>query len=135
MGQIPPATLRNTEKGLAMYYQKNRLRAQFKNTEPTKTDQAAAKSTDINVLVGQFRVGGQVLGHGGVPMYEDFTQLPVGLRDMIEYTRNLRHIRAQLPEQLREMPLDELLALNPQQLRDILTPAPTPTPTPTEPAK
>lgn len=118
-----------------MYYQKNRLRAQFKNTEPTKTDQAAAKSTDINVLVGQFRVGGQVLGHGGVPMYEDFTQLPVGLRDMIEYTRNLRHIRAQLPEQLREMPLDELLALNPQQLRDILTPAPTPTPTPTEPAK
>lgn len=104
------------------YYYQNRKRAQTKNTDPTKTDQAAAKSTDINVLVGQFRVGGQVLGHGGVPMYEDFTQLPVGLRDMIEYTRNLNHIRGQLPPQLRELPLDQILNLTPAQLRDILTP-------------
>lgn len=106
-----------------MYYQQNRLRAQFKNVDPTLTDQAAARSTDINVIVGQFRIGGQAIGTSGqVLPIQDLTGLPNGLREMMEAARTIGSVRERLPLQLRRLPLEQLLALTPQQLTNILNP-------------
>lgn len=112
-----------------MYYQKNRLRAITQNNEPTMTDQAGARDTDINVIVAQFARTGQVPGGRNEPMYGDFSVLPRDLRGFIQEAASLERHRRNLPEQLRNMSLPELLSLTPDKLKDILTPAPTPVPT------
>jgi len=115
-----------------MYYQMNRLRAQTKHVKPTRTDQSQAKDTDINVIVGKFLTNGVVPGNNAKPMSGDFTGLPSDLRGMIETSREMEKKRRQLPPALREMPIDELLALTPDKLTSILTP---PAPTPSEEKK
>lgn len=105
-----------------MYYQKNRLKAQTKNTLPTLTDQAAARSTDINVIVGQFNIGGQAPGNAMKPIAGDFSEIPQGLREMMDAARTMKGVRERLPEQLRSYSLEQLLALTPQDIKRILTP-------------
>jgi len=117
-----------------MYYQQNRLRAQFKSIKPTLTDQSAAKDTDINVIVKQFGLGGQVLGNRAQPIYEDFTQYPRDLREFIEVSRAVRTHIADLPDELRNLPMDQLLNLPPKELLAKLV-KPAPTPAPPEPPK
>lgn len=113
-----------------MYYQRNKLAAIFNNTMPTKTDQADAKNTDINIIVGQAAISGTVPGRNKEPIYADFSQLPTDLREMIETTRNIETLRKTLPPQLREKPIEELLTLTPDAIAQILTPTPAPTPAP-----
>jgi len=108
------------------YYYENRKRAQFKNVEPTLTDQSGAKDTDINIIVGQFLRTGSAPGTNKQPLYEDFTQYPDDLRGFIEAGRAIKEHIADLPEQLRNIPLNELLALPPQQIADMLKPPATP---------
>ena len=109
-----------------MYYQLNKIRSQTKNHKPTKTDQSAAKDTDINVIVKQFTYTGQAPGAAGSPLYADFTQYPQDLRGFIETARSIETHRKNLPAAIRDMPLAQLLVLTPDELRNRITPAPTP---------
>jgi len=104
-------------------WKKNKARAVTWDDTPTLTDQAGANDTDINVIVGQFLVHGQVPGGAKKPIYgEDYTQLPNDLRGFIEMGRTLKEHRDRLPKELQGMPLTELLALTPEQLTAKLTP-------------
>lgn len=103
-------------------YYRNRERANFKSTKPSLTDQSQAAGTDINVIVNQFLKTGQVRGPATPPMYGDFTSLPGDLRGMIETSRKVKELRHKLPKQLQEMPVEELLALQPNELKNILQP-------------
>lgn len=105
------------------FYKRNKARAVFINTEPSKTDQGQANDTDINVIVKRYGITGTAPGASHEPMYEDFTQIPGDLRDMIEQTRSIAKLRRTLPAPLRELPVDELLALKPEQINDMLKPA------------
>lgn len=116
------------------YYAKNRLRARTINTEPTLTEQSMARDTDINIIVQKFRITGRVPGTQQQPMAGDFTNLPTDLRGFIETAKSIKDVRKQLPPQLREMPIEELLSLTPDKLTSILTPD-TPTTTTTTATK
>lgn len=105
-----------------MSYAANKIAARTVNNEPTMTDQAAARDTDINVIVKQFTQHGQMPGKTGQPLYEDWTDMPDDLREYIETSRAIAQHHARLPEQLRSMSTEELLALTPQELRNKLTP-------------
>lgn len=116
-----------------MSYAHNKLAARTRTTQPTLTDQSQARETDINVIVGRFLRTGQAPG-GQPPIYGDFTHLDGDLRDMIERARTLHKERAKLPKELQKLPIEELLALPPDKLADILKPpAPTPANTPANP--
>lgn len=110
-------------------YHDNKARARTRNTQPTLTDQSQARETDINVIVGRYGISGQVPAPAQEPMYGDFSNVPTDLRAAIETARQLETHRKQLPQQLAEMPLEQILALTPEQLTNILTP-PAPTPAP-----
>lgn len=107
-----------------MSYRDRKAAAITYTTEPTLTDQAAARDTDINVIVAQFTIHGQVPGQTGQPMYDDFTQLPSDLRGFIERSRELETAKAKLPDALKKLSIDALLGLTTAQLTDILTPKP-----------
>lgn len=114
-----------------MYYQLNKLKSRTRSTRPTLTDQSQARETDINVIVKRYGIGnGQAPGRAGEPMYGDFTQLPDDLRGFIETARTIEQHKRNLPKELRDMAVHDILALTPEQLTAKLTP-PAPTPAPT----
>lgn len=100
-----------------------------RTTKPTKTDQSMAKDTDLNVIVGKFLKGQLPTGAPIEPVYGDFTRYPDDLRGFIKTARELNQHRAELPEKLRDMPVEQLMALTNEQLTAILTP-PAPSPEP-----
>jgi len=102
-----------------MYYAINKARSRTKNTKPSLTDQAAARETDRNVIVKRFMVSGQVPG-GKQPMFGDFSILPNNLKDFIRIGKSLKDHRANLPPELRNLPLHELLALTTKELAEKL---------------
>lgn len=105
-------------------YQKNRLVARIRNIVPTKTEQSGARETDINVIIGKFKISGRVPAPAGDPIYGDFTTLPGDLRGMIEEAKSIKDRRTKLPPELRDMPIEELLSLTPDKLTTILSPVP-----------
>lgn len=106
-----------------MIYQTNKLKAKTVNTKPSLTDQAGARDTDINVIVGQFMIHGQLPGTTKQPIQAaDFTNMPTDLRGFIEMGKAIENHRAKLPAALAGLPTDKLLALTPEQLKTILTP-------------
>jgi len=112
-----------------MKYQINKWEARTRTTKPTLTDQAGARDTDINIIVGQFLQHGQ-MPKGKEPIYGDFSNLPGDLRGFIEQGKRLNGLKNQLPDQLRELSVEALLALTPEELKNKLTP-----PEPTKPAE
>lgn len=115
-------------------YHENKMRARTRNTDPSMTDQSQARDTDINVIVGRFQVTGRVPSAPTPAMSGDFSEIPLdGLRGFIHRARKLAQHLRNLPECLRGMPPEELLALTPEQLKDKLTPPPTPEPPKGEP--
>ena len=113
-----------------MYYQKNRLRAQFKNTKPTKTEQSGAKETDINVIIRRHLVTNQAPGSSKPLLAGDFTQLPRDLRGFLEVANSVERLKAKLPDELKGKTTAELLALTPNELTSILAKPTTPPATP-----
>lgn len=103
-------------------YAKNKAAARTRNTEPTMTDQSQARETDINVIVSRYGVSGQLPASGQEPMYGDFSNMPEDLRGFIEVSRTLNDHYRNLPPELRQMGLEELLALTPEELTNKLTP-------------
>lgn len=110
-----------------MSYRENKARARTVNNDPTMTEQSQARDTDINVIVGRFLKTGMAPGAPQEPQFGDFSNLPTDLRGFIEVANTLAEKRQALPDKLRDMPMDELLALTPDELTNILTP-------PTEPS-
>lgn len=108
------------------YYYANKRRSIYVDATPTKTDQAGANQSDINIIVGQQLVTGYAPGSPKPPMYEDFTQFPTDLREMLETSRKTKELRARLPKELREKPLEELLTLTTDAITRIITPPPDP---------
>lgn len=111
-----------------MSYRENKQKAIYINDEPTMTDQSQGHETDINVIVGKYGINGTAAGATGQPMYADWTEFPNDLRDWIETGRRIDSIRDQLPEPLREMPIEQILALQPDELTNILKPPVAPAP-------
>lgn len=105
-----------------MPYAQNKIRAQYRSNKPSRTDQAAARDTDINRIVGQFLHTGQVPGPRQPPRIGDFSQVPDNLRDMIEQSRSVQRLINDLPPQLRTLPIERLLALTPDEVTTILKP-------------
>lgn len=97
-------------------WKENRKRARTFNTDETLTDQAAARDTDINVIVGRFTKTGMVPVAQDKPMGGDFVDMPTDLRGFIEAARKQAYIRTQLPVELRDMEPAELLALTPEEI-------------------
>jgi len=111
-----------------MYYQLNKIAARTRTTEPSMTDQSAADSTNVNVILKNAKFGQLEVGKGAAtpPMYEDTTNLPEDLRDMMELARQLPGYIGQLPTELRDIPLDVLMNMTPEDIRTRLTPPDTP---------
>lgn len=106
-----------------MNYQRNKHASRTINDRPTATDQSQAAETDINVIIGRMlRTGTPVPGANGEPVYADWTQLPSDLRGMIELGRSLEMSRNKLPDQLKGIPIDQLINLTNDQILTILTP-------------
>jgi len=104
-----------------MNYQANKAKSRTKNTLPTLTDQSAAKETDRNIIVKKFMATGQApVGNQG--FYADMTHLPTDLQGFIRRARSIPNLRGKLPGPLRELSINQLLNLTPEQLREKLTP-------------
>lgn len=102
-----------------MYYALNKANSRTKNTKPTLTDQSAAQDTDRNVIVKKFMVTSQVPA-GRPGFYANLAELPEDLRGFINQARSLQNLRGNLPPELRNLSLNDILALTPEQLRDKL---------------
>lgn len=114
-----------------MFYELNKRNSRTHNAgKPSLTDQSQAKDTDINVIVGRYIKTGLAPGAPIAPINGDFTHLPQDLRGFLDTSRTLHANRNKLPKELRNMPVEELLALTPDKLKSILTPAPAPAPAP-----
>jgi len=113
-----------------MSYYENRKRARTENLEPTETDQSGAAQTDMNIIVTQLLKTGQGPGNPVAPMYGDFTNLPRDLRETIETCRGLKDIRNNLPEQLKDKPIEDLLLMTREDIDAILAPKEPPKETP-----
>lgn len=114
-------------------YAKNKQLAITMDTTPTVTDQAGANDTDINVIVRRYGSTGMVPGAPTPPMGGDFTELPEDLRGFIETSRDLNRRMEKLPPQLRDLNINQLLALTPDEVANKLTPpAPPPDNKPTD---
>lgn len=113
-------------------YAANKISSRTRNNgKPSLTDQSQAKDTDINIIVNRFLKTGTAPGAPVAPIHGDFTELPQDLRAFIETSRTIHKHRNRLPEQLRNMPVDELMRLTPDALARILAPPATP-PAPTQ---
>jgi len=102
-----------------------------RNTEESKTDQSSAAQTDINVIMKRYFDFGTVTGVTKAPIYGDFSMLPDNLRGMIEYARRTATLRDELPEEFLGMTIQDLVALTPQAINDILVNSRTPAEPPT----
>lgn len=103
----------------------NQHKGRTVNNEPTLTDQSAVAQTDINIIVNQFLRTGQQ-PQGQPKHYADFTQLPNDLRSFIEMGRSIAEHRANLPDQLREIPVEDLVQMTDEQINAMLKPPETP---------
>ena len=108
-----------------MSYAVNKVRSRTTNTQPSLTDQSAAKDTDRNVIVKKFMVHGQVPTGNKTPIYADFASMPKDLVGLLEQAKSIYRLKNQLPKDLRDLTLDALLALTPDEIKAKLTP-PTP---------
>lgn len=97
------------------------------NTDPTMTDQSGAADTDINLIVKRYGVYGTAPGASQPGIYGDFSDLPTDLAERIQLMRRIPELKANLPKELADLTIDEIVNLTPDQLKAKLQP-PAPTP-------
>lgn len=85
-------------------------------------DQSQAEDTNINVILRKYGVTGVATGRAGPPQYLDHTEHPEDYRQAIELTRKIGTLQQQLPEQLKNMTLEQVTHLSNEQLNAILAP-------------
>lgn len=105
-----------------MSYAINKQRAIYRDTTPTLTDQAGADASNINIIVGQQLITGYAPGAPKPPLFGDFSNFPRDLRETLELSQAAKSIRNQLPVELRNVPIEDLLQLTTDDLTRILTP-------------
>lgn len=105
-------------------WRKNKKAAIFKNFEPSMTDQSQADSVDIVQIIKRFRVTGMAPRLGVQGHYADYSEIPNDLRGIIEQSRSIHSLRKKLPEALRDVPVEELLSMTPEQMARIVAPPP-----------
>lgn len=113
-----------------MSYAINKAKARTITRKPSLTDQSQARDTDINIIVGRYLKTGTAPGAGQQPIYGDYSNLPTDLRGFLETSRTLHAHRHKLPEPLKNMTVEEILALTRDELTNILTPPATTPATP-----
>lgn len=101
-------------------YKANKLRARTFTKTPTATDQAGARETDINVIVGRMLPTGTVPGLKTQPVYADWTRFPDTLQEMINQARSIEKHLGDLPPWLENLAIQDLMALTPEQLHSII---------------
>jgi len=105
-------------------YKERAARLASRNSDPSETDQTGADDTNINVIVKRYGVYGTVPSGLKSPLYgQDTTEWPTDLSEAIEIARSLNTLRQKLPEQMRNLNEQELLALTPEEIVDILKPS------------
>jgi len=94
------------------YYYQNRTHARTVNNEPSLTEQSMARDTDLNIIVEKFKITGRVPSAQHNPSR---ATSPTSRTTSGDSSKPQKHqdCRAKLPPQLREMPIEQLLALNP----------------------
>lgn len=102
-----------------------RAKARTVNNDPTETDQSEARETDLNVILTRYMQSGTVQSHGKQPMYMDWTEMPEDLRGYLEAREAMEEHKLALPEQLRDIPTEELLYMTPEEIHAKLKPATT----------
>jgi len=101
---------------------------------PSQTDQAGARETDINVIVGTMLKTSMVNAQDKEGEYGDFSELPEDFREMIHLTREMPTLQKKLPKELGNLTLQQLMELTPDEAKRIMEPpAPTPETRPTPP--
>lgn len=97
------------------------------NNQPTMTDQSQAAETDVNVIVKRYAVQGTAPGNAKPGIYGDFTSLPRDYRSMIELARSIERHRGDLPENLKNLTIEDLVAMDNAALEAYMKPADKPT--------
>ena len=116
------------------FYLRNKARAKIKTVGPTETDQSQAQATDLNVIVQKFGV--TVRSPNAEPKFGmDLTTWPQDLRETFEVATSLRDARRQLPSQLQDLAVAELLKLTPEEILARLKPADKPSDAPKDEPK
>lgn len=115
-------------------YRTQKEAAKYRSTKPTLTDQSQAADSDVNVIMAKYAVTGTAPGAAGEPLYGDFSKLPKDLRGMIEMARGIEKLRGELPAQLAQLNVADLVEMDDKTLADLLKPAQT-TPPKQEPPK
>ncbi|WNK13643.1 MAG: internal scaffolding protein [Microvirus sp.] len=104
-------------------YRERGRRLATRTTKPTLTDQSQAHDTSIKVIVARFLPGTAVPGAPKRPIYgADMTGVPRDLAEMIAQLRSIEKLHADLPEQFRELSVQDLLELTPQAIADRIQP-------------
>lgn len=104
-------------------YNQRKERAKYRPTKPTKTDQSQANDTDINVIVKRYAATGVAPGNAAEPMHGDFTGLPRDLRGLIEQARSIERLRGELPKELQNLTVEDLVVMDNDALKAYLQPA------------
>jgi len=100
----------------------NKLRGRTTNTKPTKTDQSGARDTDLNIIVKRMITTGTVPGASGDPLYGDFSALPRDYRAFIHQARDIEKLRGELPPELANLTVEDLVMMDDKALADYLKP-------------
>jgi len=112
-----------------MNHEERRAKGRTINNEPSLTDQSQADDTNINVILTKYGVTGVARGTTNSPEWLDHSELPRDLREAFDMAKRATEMKQQLPEKLRNRPLEELMRLTPKEVETILAP-PAPTPAP-----
>lgn len=103
-----------------MSYAVNKLKSKTVNKLPSLTDQSAAKDTDRNVIVKKFMIHGQVPSGTKPSIFADFTKLPTDLKGFLRQAQSVGKLRKDLPPEFRDLTMEALMTLTPQQIAEKL---------------
>jgi len=114
-------------KTFRQQYNERRAHYATKPKGESKTDQSQRNDCDLNIIVRKHMPGTVVAGGNAPPIYgADLSNIPRDLADAIHTIRNLDTLRGRLPQQFKDLAIDDLLELTPDAIHKILTPAETP---------
>lgn len=98
-------------------YTEAKKKARYYSKGPSLTDQSQAKDTDLNIIVRQLAATGVVRGKAGEPLpFTDYTNGPADLREHLEAVKNLKDLRGELPKELQQLTLEQIVTLDNKQL-------------------
>lgn len=98
-------------------YAINKAKAIYRSNAPSLTDQAAYKDTDLNIVIPRYLTTGHAPGQVKPGEFMDLSEVPQDLRGLIDESRRINQYRQQLPEELRDIPTEQLIYMSPEEMR------------------